>query len=263
MKLRRKREEHPATELDRLITGVAPFDIGQLVRALSRAVVHVPLPGAEEQAHPRLVRSADGPPLYVLEDSDGIHALAYTSAARLVEAWGSGTTAASTSMAGLLASWQSGVDLVLNAGLASAYVLSEGVLDAAALDAAGVPTAAATLPSPAGVDLALPDAEPIQIIGATREVANVTNEIVGLWRAMATDREPTARPILTVVVELVTATEERLDRVATELRNAISAVDPQPVRLIPIGPAEVSSRHDELATRIRELDDPYWSRSVV
>lgn len=247
------------TELERLVTDNDTVDAGQLVRALSRAVVHLPLPGAPGQDAPRIVRGPDGPPLYVIEDDEGRHALAYTSAASLVRAWGEGVTAATVPMATLLADWQPGVDLVLDAGLPTARVVSEALLEQAAYDAVGVPTAVALRPSPAGTDLSLPDPEPVQVIGATRDAAARFPELRALWRASALDREPAARPVLTLVAEFSEASPERVSEVMSELAEAIAAVDPLPVRLLAVVPGR-NGPSAALAEQVKALDAPYWTR---
>lgn len=247
------------TELERLVTDNDTVDAGQLVRALSRAVVHVPLPGAAAQHEPRVVRGPDGPPLYVLEDDEGRHALAYTSAAALVRAWGDGVTAATVPMASLLAAWQPGVDLVLNAGLPTARVVPESLLEQAAYDAVGVPTAVALRPSPAGTDLSLPNPEPVQVIGATRDAAAHFPEVRAMWRASALDREPAARPVLTLVVEFGDTSPERVAEAMSALAEAIAAVDPLPVRLLAATPGGAGG-HAALADEVKALDAPYWTR---
>lgn len=247
------------TELERLVTDNETVDAGQLVRALSRAVVHLPLPGAPAQDAPRVVRGPEGPPLYVVDDDEGRHALAYTSAAALVRAWGDGVTAATVPMATLLAGWQPGIDLVLDAGLPTARVVPESLLEQAAYDVAGVPTAAALRPSPAGTDLSLPDPEPVQVIGATRDAAAGFPEVRALWRASALDREPAARPVLTLVVEFGETSPERVAEVMSALTETIATVDPLPVRLLAVTPGG-GGPHAQLADEVKALDAPYWTR---
>ena len=259
LRARRGSTAEAVTELERLVTDNDTVDAGQLVRALSRAVVHLPLPGAPAQEAPRVVRGPDGPPLYVLEDDEGRHAVAYTSAAALVRAWGGGVTAATVPMATLLAAWQPGVDLVLDAGLPTARVVPEGLLEQAAYDAVGVPTPVALRPSPAGTELSLPDPEPVQAIGATRDAAGHFPELQGLWRASALDREPAARPVLTLVAEFGEVSPERVHEVMSALAEAIASVDPLPVRLLAVTPGG-GGPHAALAEQVRALDAPYWTR---
>lgn len=265
MSLRRRRPAPPeaATELARLIVEERDtLDSGQLVRALARSVVHVPMPGLPPEKRPRLVSATgpqDGPPLYVIEDDAGHHALLYTSMRRLVEAWGEGITAATVPFVTLLMGWPSGVDVVLDAGHPEALEVPAELVRDAALDAAGVPTGTSLQPSPAGVDARVPDPEPVQVIGVTRELAARTPEVRALHRAELVDREPAARPVLGVVVDLDPVDEHRLDEVMTGFVRAVSQVDPNPIRLLPVV-ADRPSRHPELVDAVRGADTPYWTR---
>ena len=77
--------------------------------------------------------------------------------------------------------WPDGVDLVLDAGLPTAYEVPEQVLGMVALDAAGVPTAAGLAPSP-GAIARVPVPEAVQVVGVTREVAGSLPEVRALYR---------------------------------------------------------------------------------
>jgi hypothetical protein len=265
VRLGRRRSESgdAATELGRLVEADAEPDVGQLVRALSRAVVHVPMPGVAAVPVPRIAGAEDGDvPLYVLEDEDGRHALVYSSPRSLVEAWKSQgqTTAAAVRLPALLARWPSGTDLVLDAGLPQARVISRAMLEQVALDSAGVPTASALSPSPAGWDTQLPDPEPAQVIGATRVAAADLPEVRALWRAVTVDREPLARQVLTIVVDVEPGTNrERLDDVMSALAAAIAESDPQPVRLV--AKTDEPTNHHQLIADVTGIDAPYWERS--
>jgi len=251
-----------ATELGRIVSGEPPYDPGQFVRALSRAVVHVPMPGAPRESHPRAAGPDDGgPPLLVVTDEDGQHALVYSSPAALVEAWKKQgqVTAAAVPMATLLAGWPADVDLVIDAGLPQAYQVSEQTLEIVAMDAAGVPTADALRPSPEGWDTLVPDPEPAQIIGVTRELADTMPEITALWRGVTRDHEPLARDVLNLVVELVPGTpDERVGEIMNVMIEATGELDPQPLRLLAdLGEPSPNAR---LIQDVKAVDDPFWSR---
>jgi hypothetical protein len=255
-----------ATELGRLMERDGPLDSGQLVRALSRAVVHIPMPDAKPEKAPRLAGADDGDiPLFVIDDEDGHHALVYSSPQSLTSAWKSRgrMTAAAVPMPALLARWPEGTDLVIDAGLPQARQLSMDALREVALDAAGVPTAAGIELSPEGYDVVVPDPEPVQAIGATRVVADRADVVQAMWRAVTRDHEPLARDVLTVVVAFPADTARTaIAEAMSALSTALSEADPSPARLIAeTGAAD--SDHRELIDRVRALDSPYWSRTVA
>ncbi|MDQ1684882.1 MAG: hypothetical protein QOC82_1619 [Frankiaceae bacterium] len=258
--MRLTRRAEPATALA-LLLDQDTVDTGQLVRALSRAVVHVPMPNAPAEPRPRPAAPADGDlPLYIVEDDEGRHAFVYSSPRALVDAWGPGVTAASVRMAALLARWPDGTDLVIDAGTPRARQVPPELLRQAGLDAAGVPTPAALRPSPAGWDLHQPSTEPVQVIGVTRTVAESAPAVLRLWRAVTVDREPDARPTLNIVVEFAAATDgAEISRVMTQLGRSIGEVDPQPVRLLAYVDGAVGD-NALLVHAIRHFDDPYWER---
>jgi hypothetical protein len=259
---RRKRgDAGPSTQLSDLIVNHRDtMDSGQLVRALARSVVHVPMPGAPAESQRRVesTASSEGPPLFVVEDEDGRHALVYSTPRRLVQAAGA-ITAASVPFATLLLAWPPGVDLVIDPGHPEALEVSLELLRATALEAAGVPTGTSLQPSPAGSDARRPDPEPVQVLGASREVAEKFAEVQSLHRAELVNREPDARPVLHVVVTMAAVSEERLHEIMTAFSGAISDVDPNPIGLLPVVPG-TRSRYEDLVAAVTGLDEPYWRR---
>jgi hypothetical protein len=183
--LGRMSNEGPTTQLSRLVVDHRDtMDSGELVRALARSVVHVPMPGAPAESRPRRESGADGggPPLYVVEDEDGRHALVFTTARRLVQAVG-GITAAAVPFVTLLMAWPEDVDLVIDPGHPEALEVPLEILRAVALEAAGVPTGTSLQPSPHGADARRPDPEPVQVLGITRDIAQSYGEVLALHRA--------------------------------------------------------------------------------
>jgi hypothetical protein len=260
-----KRHRQPAeaaTELSRLIVEHRDtLDSGQLVRALARSVVHVPMPGAPAEPRPRVESSAgtDGAPLYVVEDEDGRHALVFTTARRLVESAGA-VTAATIPFTTLLMGWPAGVDLVLDPGHPEALEVPVELLQATALEAAGVPSGTGLQPAPAGVEARRPEPEPVQVLGVTRAVAETLDEVLALHRAELVNREPGARPVLHLVVTLAAVDDERLGQVMTALVSAVGEVDPNPVAMLPVQDGKASS-HQDLVEAVIGVDEPYWQRS--
>ena len=255
--MRRRRAAVRADELAALISAPGgPPDVGTMVRTLARAVVHVPMPGQAEERSPRTVAGTqEGAPLYVVADDDGGHALLYTTPQRLVAAWGA-TTAASIPFATLLQAWPQGVDAVLDAGHAEEVVLPVEVLRDVALHVAGVPTAAALTPSPAGVLARRPDPAPQQLLDAAREAAETARQVRALSCAEVLDREPTSRPVLTVV-DLDAVHDDRLSQVMGGLVERIVAAEPRPVRLVAVVEGHRSGSAD-LVDEVRSVVRPFW-----
>lgn len=169
------------------------LDAGQLVRALARSAVHVPMPGAPPESSPRVESSRDGagPPLYVVEDDDGRDAFVYSTPRRLVDAFGAGVTAASVPFSTLVLGWPDRTDLVIDPGHADALEVSAQVLQHVALEIAGVPTGTSLQPAP-GDTTQVPSPELAQIIGVTRSVAEQNPEVSALWRAVTVPARPVA-----------------------------------------------------------------------
>ncbi len=88
------------------------------------------------------------PPLFVIEDDGGRHALIYSTPRRLVDAFGGGTTAASIPFATLLLAWPEETDLVIDAGHPDALEVPAQILHHVQLEAAGIPTGTALEPAP-------------------------------------------------------------------------------------------------------------------
>ena len=262
--IRRRRSSQAEAAHDLALLVTAPrdeLDSGQLVRALARSVLHIPMPDAPSEPRPRRESSsqAEGPPLYVLEDDDGQHALAYTTPRRLVAAWG-GITAATVPFSTLILGWPSGVDLVLDAGLPEALALPAEVLRLAALEVGGLPTAAGVSFSPDGVDVRRPGQEPQQVMGHTVVVADRVSEVKALYRAELVNREPAPRPLLAVVVRLQEVDDERRSEIGRIFVRAIAEVDPQPVAVLLDDPGSASA-HQQLIDSVIALDPPYWQRN--
>lgn len=131
--------------------------------------------------------TSEGPPLFVVEDDDGWHALVYSTARRLVQVAGE-VTAASVPFATLLMAWPPGVDLVIDPGHPEALEVPLELVRATALEVAGVPTGTTLQPSPADADARRPDPEPVQVLGVSREVAETFPEVQSLHRAELVDR---------------------------------------------------------------------------
>lgn len=251
----------PSTPLSDLIVNHRDtMDSGQLVRALARSVVHVPMPGAATEPRPRVESTAttEGPPLLVVEDGDGRHALVYSTARRLVQAAGE-VTAASVPFATLVMAWPPDVDLVIDPGHPEALEVPLELVRATALEVAGVPTGTSLQPSPAGVDARRPDPEPVQVLGVSREVAQTIPEVKSLHRAELVNREPAARPVLHIVVTMAPVSDERLREVMTAFTHAIGEADPNPVALLVVREGN-PSRHEDLVAAVTGVDDPYWRR---
>lgn len=254
-----RRPAGPSRELATLITQSEPPDVGSLVRALARAVVHVPMPGEPELARPRTVDGTrEAPALYVVEDEDGGHALLYTTPERLVTAWGP-TTAASVPMVTLLQGWPPGVDAVLDAGHAEALVVPVEVLRDVALHCAGVPTASALRPSSAGVLARRPEPTPVHVLSAARGAASTVPEVRALSCAEVLDLEPDARPVLTVVVDLSAVDEARLSQVMGGLVEVLGSADPRPLRLVAVVEGRVGDS-EGLVDAVRTAVEPFWQR---
>lgn len=248
----------PATRLAWLMSeGRDQLDAGQLVRALARSVVHVPMPEEGPQKLPRLMSDGEVP-LYCIEDDDGVHALLYSSARRLVQAWGA-ITAASATFVTLAAAWPDDADIVIDAGLPDALEVPRPLVEQAIAEVAGIPTATSVSPSLHGNVVRLPDPEIAQIIGSTREFAPSVPELRALWRAETLPNEPSPRPLLMLLAWFDAVDDERLHEVMTGLSAAASAGDPRPIGLL-AAVADRAQAHAELAQSIRELDGPYWSR---
>jgi hypothetical protein len=116
-----------------VIEEAGAIEPGLLARAMAQSLVHVPMPDAPPESRPRVQHGDDdgaGPPMYVVEDDDGRHALVYTTAERLVMAWG-GITAATVPLASLLVRWPADIDLVIDAGLPEARELPVEMVDLA------------------------------------------------------------------------------------------------------------------------------------
>ncbi len=261
----RRRPAEPGTPLSELLsTGRDGLDAGQLVRALARSVVHVPLPGAPAEPQPRVVSSRStgeaGPPLWVVEDGDGRHALVFSTAARLVAAFGDGTGGATLPFASLAAAWPEGVDLVLDAGSPDALEVPLPVLRHVLLEIAGVPTATALLPAP-GDRSRRPQPEPVQLLGATREAAAGLPEVRALSRAETLADVPSPRPVLDVLVDLDPVDDARLEQVMAALAQAATAVEPRPLRLTACVDGAART-HPELADAVRGVDEPYYRRDA-
>jgi hypothetical protein len=261
--LRRKRVEDggPTSPLSELMVHHRDtMDSGQLVRALARSVVHVPMPGAPREAQPRVESTADsdGPPLYIVEDEDGRHAFVYSTARRLVQAAGE-ITAASVPFATLLMAWPEGVDLVIDPGHPEALEVPPELLRATALEVAGIPTGTSLQPSPEGADARLPDPEPVQVLGVSRELAEGIDEVLSLHRAELVNREPDARPVLYLAITMSPVSAERKDEIMSAFSAAISDVDPNPFGLLPVLHG-TPSNYRHLVDAVTGLEEPYWKR---
>jgi hypothetical protein len=260
--LRRKRDDGgPTSQLSELIVNHRDtMDSGQLVRALARSIVHVPMPGAPAEKGPRVesTTTSEGPPLFVIEDEDGKHAFVYSTPRRLVQAAG-GITAASVPFATLLMGWPEDVDLVIDPGHPEALEVPLELLRATALEVAGIPTGTALQPSPGGADARLPDPEPVQVLGVSRELAEGFEEVLSLHRAELVNREPDARPVLYLVVTMLPVSDERKGEIMSGFSAAISEVDPNPFGMLPVCQG-TPSQYEDLVAAVTGLDEPYWQR---
>ena len=185
-----KRSAEPGTPLSHLMSdGRDGLDAGQLVRALARSIVHVPMPGEAAEKQPRVVSTRDGdlPPLFVIEDEGGRHALIYSTPRRLVESFGGGATAASIPFATLLLAWPEETDLVIDAGHPDALEVPAQILHHVQLEAAGIPTGTALEPAP-GDHTSAPESELQQVVGTSRVVAAKSPEVAAMWRAVTLAR---------------------------------------------------------------------------
>lgn len=258
MMLRRREGTSPQTPLAALMsTGRDELDSGSLVRALARSVVHVPMPGAAPEQQPRVV-TGDDPALYVVEDDEGRHAFLYSSARRLVDAFGAGTGAASVPFPTLLLGWPDGVDLVLDPGTPDALEVPLAVLQHVRLEIAGVPTGTSVQPSP-GDRPRLPAVELVQLIGATRTLAERLPEVRALWRSETLPDVPSTRPVLDLHVDLDAVTEERRHAVLQLLGDAAAEAEPRPLR-VTASVEGVPCSDLELVTAVKALDAPYYVR---
>ncbi len=258
---RRRRAAEPATQLSELIIEHRDtLDSGQLVRALARSIVHVPMPD-EPHTEDRTERFSrgDGAPMYVIDDGDGRHALVYTTRERLVQAWGKDIRGATIDFTTLLMVWPEGVDLVIDAGHPEALEVPSELVRHTALEAAGIPTGTSLQPSPAGADARVPEPEPVQILGATRVVADRMPEVRALHRAEMVNREPDPRPVLHVVVGLDAVDNARLDGIMAEFTGAVSEVDPNPVAFLPVVEGKATELQ-HVVDAIAAVDSPYWER---
>lgn len=261
--LGRRFPAEPGTALSQLMAeGRDTVDAGILVRTLARSIVHVPMPGAPPEPQPRVISSADpdsdGPPLYVVEDADGQHAFLFSTARRLVEAFGKGVGGASVPFPVLAVAWPAGVDVVLDPGHPQALEVPLDVLQHVLLEVAGVPTGTALQPSP-GDRSRIPSPELAQLMGATVEAAAALPEVQALYRAETLPDVPSPRPVIDVHVELDAVDDDRLREIMTTLSDAASAVEPRPLRMT-ASVAGVVRTHDRLAAAVRAVDAPYYRR---
>jgi hypothetical protein len=251
------------TELSRLIMEV-PGTIGraQLVRALAHSVVHVPMPGEPAESRPRVVRASEeteGPPLYVLEDEDGKHALVYSTAKRLVQAMG-GITAATVPFAALATAWPEDVDLVIDPGHPEAYEVSVDTLRYVVLEVAGIPSAVTTALSPEDLAARRPDPERLHVLEMSRVCAERAPEIRALYRAELTNPAISDDPMLYLVVE-TDAFDDDLRRAETMhvLAATTAKVDSAPLGILHSEDGQESPRQN-LIDAVVALDPPYWQR---
>src|SRR4051794_8598387 len=88
--------------------GRAGLDAAQLVQALARSVVHVPVPD-DAQASPTMPGSVEAasevPPRYVVDDDDGRFVLVFSTPERLGEAFSDDVEATSVPFPALLDQW--------------------------------------------------------------------------------------------------------------------------------------------------------------
>ena len=258
-----KRRAEPGTPLSQLMSeGRDGLDAGQLVRALARSIVHVPMPGEPAEKQPRVVSTRDGdlPPLYVIEDDGGRHALIYSTARRLVEAFGAGVTAASIPFATLLLAWPEETDVVIDAGHRDALEVPAQILHHVQLEVAGIPTGTALEPAP-GDRTSAPGSELDQVVGSSRVVAERSPEVATMWRAVTLPAGPAPRPVIDVLVDFDAVDDKRLSDVMAEMAAAISEAEARPVRLL-ASVGGVAAQHPQLAEAIRAADGPYYRRSA-
>jgi hypothetical protein len=258
-----RRQAEPGTPLSQLMSdGRDGLDAGQLVRALARSIVHVPMPGEAAEKQPRVVSTRDGelPPLYVIEDDEGRHALIYSTPRRLVESFGAGVTAASIPFATLLLAWPDATDVVIDAGHPDALVVPAPILHHVQLETAGIPTGTALEPAP-GDHTSAPESELEQVIGSSRIVAERSPEVAAMWRAVTLPAGPAPRPVIDVLVDFDPVGDERISAVMTELAAAISDAEARPVRML-ASVGGVAAQHPQLAEAIRAADAPYYRRQA-
>jgi hypothetical protein len=124
----------------------------------------------------------------------------YSSARRLVEAWGN-TTAASVAFATLAAAWPDDVDIVIDAGLPDALEVPRQLVEQAISEVAGIPTATSVSPASHGNIVRLPDPEIAQIIGLSAAASAGDPRPIGLLVAVD-DREQAHAELAASIREL-------------------------------------------------------------
>lgn len=240
-------------------------DLRAVLEELPVALLHVPLPDASRISRAEVIGPtgpADGPPLYVVEDDDGVHGLVYSSPARLLEAWGATTTAASVPGATLLAAWPAGVDLVIDAGLPTAYVVPSRLVDEIARALQGRPEPLAHAGPPEVVD----DPASPAVIAVTGRWAQQTPEAQAAWSATLTPApNPGAsaeaagleRVLVVRLVEDVSL--QRLNDVMNDLHDRLLEATGEDHVLVP-AIAGRTSVDQPLIDAVGQRLQPYWAR---
>jgi hypothetical protein len=223
-------EELPPLE-QAIAVAVEAGDRPKLLRALARDVVCIrqedggPLPGAPEiRTYERGER-----PLPTVEDAAGNRAVpVFTSYARLAGFYGAeGEFVWAQVPAGVLANdWLPEAAMLVDAGSPHTVVLEPREVETLALLFAEANVAEAFMPGPAtAVRMAVPDAEPSDVLEPLLAVAEQRGDVLALHYGVLALDEPDARPWLVIGLRPVPGADPRslLEAARTTIQGSSSA----------------------------------------